>query len=129
MSQLIGELRRVFGCFIDPSSDLLGHAFPIDAFGGSSIAIRHRADGIPEFESKSTLVDFARCLVTAAAIIGVDRTIRLLAYWKCGAPVRFKTSTIVNGLTLGRSACTTSGYRNSPVALNDGRIAAFARPR
>ena len=122
MSQLIGELRRVFGCFIDPSSDLLGHAFPIDAFGGSSIAIRHRADGIPEFESKSTLVAFARCLVTAAAIIGVDRTIRLLADWKCGAPVRFKTSTIVNGLTLDAPLAPRADIEIVPLPLTTGEL-------
>ena len=99
MSQLIEELRSVLGRFIDPDSDSIGHAFPIDQFGGSS---RHtaRRDGLSDFEFESTVADFASGLVQAAAIIGVDRAIQLLADWERGEPVRFRTSTFVNGLTL-----------------------------
>lgn len=102
MSQLVEELRSVLGRFIDPDSDRIGHAFPIDPFdpfGGSS---RHttRPDGLSDFEFVSSVENFANGLVQAAAIIGVDRAIQLLADWKRGEPVQFRTSTFVNGLTL-----------------------------
>ena len=99
MSQLVEELRNVLGRFIDPDSDRIGHAFPIDPFGSSS---RHtiRPDGLSEFEYVSSVEDFANGLVQAAAIMGVDRAMQLLADWKRGEPIRFRTSTFVNGLTL-----------------------------
>ena len=67
MSQLVEELRSVLGRFIDPDSDRIGHAFPIDQFGGFS---RHtiRSDGLSDFEFKSTVENFASGLVQAAAI-------------------------------------------------------------
>ena len=102
MSQLVEELRSALGRFIDPDSDRIGHAFPIDPFdpfGGSS---RHtlRSDGLSDFEFESTVTNFANGLVQAAAIIGIDRAMQLLADWERGEPVRFRTSTFVNGLTL-----------------------------
>ena len=99
MSQLAKELRSVLGRFIDPDSDRIGHAFPIDQFGGFS---RHtaRSDGLSDFEFESTVENFASGLVQAAAIIGVERAMQLLADWERGEPVRFRTLTFVNGLTL-----------------------------
>lgn len=99
MSQLVEEIRSVLGRFIDLDSDRIGHAFPIDQFGGSS---RHtaRPDGLSDFEFVSSVENFANGLVQAAAIIGVDRAMQLLADWERGEPIRFRTSTFVNGLTL-----------------------------
>ena len=102
MSQLVDELRSVLGSFIDPDSDSIGHAFPIDSFDpfGSRSVHTARSDGLSDFECVSSVENFANGLVQAAAIIGVDRAMQLLADWKRGEPVRFRTSTIVNGLTL-----------------------------
>ena len=99
MLQLVEELRIVMAPFIDPDTDRLGHAFPVDQFGGHS-SHTGRPDGLSDFEFESTVTDFANGLIQAAAIIGVDRAIQLLADWKHGKPVRFRTSTFVNGLTL-----------------------------
>ena len=89
MSQLVGELRTVLEPFIDPESDHLGLAFPID---GPRAGAVHR--------NGSKVQDFANSLVQAAAIIGVERTMQLLANWQAGEPIRFRTSTFVNGLIL-----------------------------
>ena len=99
ISQLVGELQIVLRRFIDPDSDRVGHAFPIDQFGGFS---RHttRSDGLSDFEFESTVENFANGLVQASAIIGVDKAMKLLADWERGESVRFRTSTFVNGLTL-----------------------------
>lgn len=99
MSQLVEEIRSVLGRFIDLDSDRIGHAFPIDQFGGSSMHTA-RPDGLSDFEFESTVADFANGLVQASAIIGVDRAMQLLADWDRGEPVRFRTSTFVNGLIL-----------------------------
>ena len=102
MSQLIEELRSVLGRFIDPDSDSIGHAFPIDSFDpfGSRSLHTARSNGLSDFEFVSSVENFANGLVQAAAIIGVDRAMQLLTDWVRGEPVRFRTSTIVNGLTL-----------------------------
>ena len=81
------------------SDRLLGHAFPIDGPSGGAVH-RTRRDGLSEFEFKSKVQDFASSLVQAAAMIGVERTIQLLADWQAGDPIRFRTSTFVNGLIL-----------------------------
>ena len=62
MSELVGELRIVFERFIDPDSDRLGHAFPIDQFGGHKL-VRVRPDGLSDFEFESTVEDFANCAI------------------------------------------------------------------
>ena len=102
MSQLVEELRSVLERFIDPDSDRIGHAFPIDSFDpfGSRSLHTARPDGLSDFEFVSSVENFANGLVQAAAIIGVDRAIQLLADWVRGEPVQFRTSTFVNGLTL-----------------------------
>ena len=102
MSQLVEELRSVLGRFIDPDSDRIGHAFPIDSFDpfGSRSLHTARPDGLSDFEFVSSVENFANGLVQAAAIIGVNRAIQLLADWVRGEPVQFRTSTFVNGLTL-----------------------------
>lgn len=98
MLSLIAGLRNALERFIEPNSDRLGHAFPIDNYrvirnSGGKIGICHT-----EFES--TPEDFSESLLRAAAIMSVEKTIELLARWIRGEPVRFKTSTLVNGLTL-----------------------------
>ena len=110
MSQLVGELRTVLEPFIDPESDHLGHAFRIDGPSGGAVH-RNRRDGLSEFEFKSKVQDFANSLVQAAAIIGVERTMQLLANWQAGEPIRFRTSTFVNGLIpeLCTAGCTGGG--------------------
>jgi len=80
MSQLVDELRSVLGSFIDPDSDSIGHAFPIDSFDpfGSRSVHTTRSDGLSDFECVSSVENFANGLVQAAAIIGVNRAMQLL---------------------------------------------------
>ena len=121
ISQLVGELRIVLERFIDPESDRLGHAFPIDQPGGASLH-RIRSDGLSDFEFKSTVENFANGLVQAAAIIGVDKTVQLLADWKRGEPVRFRTATFVNGLTLNAPLSPREDIAIVPMPLTTNEL-------
>ena len=98
MESLVAEVRTEFAEFICPKSGHLGHAFPIDQYrvlrdsGGEN--------GVSQLEYESTPDGFAMSLLQAAAIIGVDKTTELLAAWKQGEPIRFRMSTVVNGVVV-----------------------------
>ena len=103
MHPLIAEVRNALADFIDPESDHLGHAFPID----SCSVIRNTGGegGVAHLEFESTLEKFSESLLRAAAIMGVENVTKLLSDWKHGESIRFKTSTIVNGLVLDNRYC------------------------
>ena len=126
MLKLVEELRVVMAPFIDPDTGRLGHAFPIDQFGGHS-SHSSRPDGLSDFEFESTVADFANGLVQAAAIVGVDRAIRLLADWKHGEPVRFRTSTFVNGLTLNAPISPRQDIKIVPLPLTTTELPRLPR--
>ena len=109
MSQLIEALRLVLGRFIDPESDRIGHAFPIE--GGSDTRATGGAGGLREFEFASSLSNFASALVQAAAIDGVETVTRSLADWKRGDPVRVLISTVLNSLPLSARVCPRDDLR------------------
>ena len=98
MGSLAAEVRTVLAEFICPQSGHLGHAFPIDQYR----VIRNSGgeNGVSHLEYESTPDNFAKSLLRAAAIIGVDKTTELLAAWNQGAPVLFRKSTVVNGLVV-----------------------------
>ena len=114
MSQLVGELRTVLEPFIDPESDHLGLAFPID---GPRAGAVHR--------NGSKVQDFANSLVQAAAIIGVERTMQLLANWQAGEPIRFRTSTFVNGLILDGPLAPREDIEIVPLPLTTTELPRF----
>ena len=98
MLPLVAEVRNALEGFIDPESDRLGHAFPIDRYG--SIRNSGGEAGVSNLEFESTPENFTESLLQAAAIMGIDKATELLGDWKCEEPIRFKTSTLVNGLVL-----------------------------
>ena len=122
ISQLAEELRIVLGRFIDPDSDRLGHAFPTDPHVGNPILLRMRPDGLSDFEFQSTVENFANSLVQAAAIIGVDRAEQLIQDWKRGEPIRFRTSTFVNGLTLHAQLSPREDIKIVPMPLTTAEL-------
>ena len=61
IAPLVETLRRTLGEFIDPDTDRIGHAFPVD---GSKHGRRtFRQDGLLDEESESPLREFACALV------------------------------------------------------------------
>ena len=103
MGSLVAEVRRELAEFICPQSDHLGHAFPIDQH--RTIRNSGGENGVSHLEYESTPENFVKSLLQAVAIIGVDKSTDLLVAWKQGGPVRFRKSTVVNGVLVnGRYA-------------------------
>ena len=98
MGSLTAEVRTELTEFICPQSGHLGHTFPIDQY--RVIRNSDGENGVSHVEYESTPDNFAKSLLQAAAIIGVDKTTELLTAWKRGEPVRFRKSTVVNGVVL-----------------------------
>ena len=120
MSQLIEALRLVLGRFIDPESDRIGHAFPIE--GGGHTRATGGSGGLLEFEFASPLSNFASSLAQAAAINGVDTVTRFLAEWERGEPVRVFISTVLNGLPLSARVCPRDDLRIVPLSLSTAQL-------
>ena len=120
MSRFVDVLRRMLGRFIDPEGDRIGHAFPIDAnnYGRSTL----RNDGIMDCEFVTTLRYFAKALVQAAAIAGVEGTVRSVAAWERGAPIGIDLSTVLNNLPLDAPVSLGEGIRLTPLALTTSRL-------
>ena len=119
-SKLVDALRRMLGRFIDPEGDRIGHAFPIDVNSFSRSTLRD--DGIIDCEFVTTLRDFARALVQAAAIAGVEETARSVADWERGAPIRIDMSTVLNNLPLDAPVSLGKGFRLTPLAVTTSRL-------
>ena len=126
IGSLVAEVRKELAEFICPQSGHLGHAFPIDQY--RTIRNSGGENGVSHLEYESTPENFAKSLLRAAAIMGVDKTTELLAAWKQGGPVRFRKSTVVKWGSSERPICTTPGHRDCGLAVDDGRVAALTRP-
>ena len=118
--QLVNALRRVLEPFIDPETDEIGHAFPIE--GNQKGRHATRADGLYDEEFTSSLPDFASALVQAAAVIGGEAAIRLLANWARGEPVRVHMSTALNHLFLSASLSPRDDIQVVPFALTTTQL-------
>ena len=120
MHPLIAEVRNALADFIDPESDHLGHAFPID----SCSVIRNTGGegGVAHLEFESTLEKFSESLLRAAAIMGVENVTKLLSDWKHGESIRFKTSTIVNGLVLDNRYCPRDDIEIAALPLTTAEL-------
>ena len=118
--QLVDALRRVLEPFIDPDTDEIGHAFPIEGRQNGRLTVR--ADGLYDKEFTSLLPEFASALVQAAAVIGVEEAIRLLADWARGEPVRIHMSTALNHLFLSASLSPRDDIQVVPLALTTTQL-------
>ena len=98
MRSVEAEVRNEFAEFICPQSDRLGHLFPIEQNG--LIRASGGENGVFHLEFESTPENFAKSLLQAAAIIGVEKVTELLAAWKAGTPTQFKKMTVLNGVVL-----------------------------
>lgn len=126
MLQLAEEVRIVLGNFIDEDSDSLRHAFPINQLS-HSLSRRIRPDGLPESEFETKTEYFAKGLVQAAAIIGVEKVEQLLTTWMRGEPVRFRTSTILNGLALNTRLSPREDIEITPLPLTTAKLPRMPR--
>ena len=120
MLQLIQAVRSALEDFIDLKTGRLGHAFPIDNNGMIRTSGGER--GIAHQEFESTPENFSESLLRASTIIGVDEATKLLSDWKHGEPIRFKTSTILNGLVLDNRHCPRDDIEIAPLPLTTSEL-------
>ena len=93
----LGKLvRPLFSTYIDPDTDRIGHTFPTS---GSRDHKRTRAqdNGLIGVEWESSVNAFLPSLITGAAVIGVQRTVALVAGWIQERPIEYQTSAILHG--------------------------------
>lgn len=115
LAQLVDALRLALEPFIDPDTNQVGHAFPIDIVFSSRSTFR--TGGHCDTQFTSSLPNFATALVQAAAIIGVEDAVRLLVDWSAGKPVRIQLSTVLNNLPLVASVSPRDDIHVVPLAL------------
>ena len=120
ISQWVDSLRGILGYFIDPKTDRIGLGFPTER--GSSTLTTFRSDGFVDQDFESSLRGFAEALVQAAAIIGVGKTMQLLAEWRRGEPIRFRMCTVLNGLPLSTPVSPRDDVRIVPLALTTTQL-------
>ena len=130
MSDLLKVLRDELEGFIDPGTGRIGHAFPIE--GGSAEQITVADGDLYRFEYHSELRGFARALVQAAALMGVQSATGAMAAWRQGQPVEVRMATALSGLLLSENVVPRDDIelvplgcrpRNSPRADVPGRRA------
>ena len=120
LAQLVDTLRLALEPVIDPDTDEVGHAFPIEVNCRGRTTLQ--AGGHCDQEFVSSLPDFARALVQAAAIVGVDGTVRLLADWNRGETVRIDLSTVLNNLPLSAPVSLRDDMQLVPLALKTSQL-------
>ena len=92
---LVDHLRYQLTAYIDPDTDRIGHSFTVMA--DEMRGLTFTDDLVDEIQAKSSLPNFARGLVRAAAVIGPERAARLLTQWANGEPLRYKIMVVLDG--------------------------------
>ena len=129
-SQLRNHLRSLLQEYIDPETDHIGHAFPIDSPRMYPIDCHHgerietfQPNGLVSLACVSALEDFAKGLVKGAAVIGAERVVYLLSGWLQGGPAEYRISALLNGLPVREPLAPADGVRIEPLPLSTDELA------
>ncbi len=117
MADLIEALRVDLEPVIDPGTGRIGHTFRIQG-GAAEHAFGEQSDLLCRDEYYSDLPNFARALVQAAAITGVQLTTDALAAWSQGEAVEVLMATVVSGLLLDETVTLGDGIELVPLGLS-----------
>ena len=93
MDHVLPIFRNLLGKFIDHESDRIGNG------------LVNLAGGIPE----PTLNEYMQILIRASAILGGERTAELLIGWIQGEPVKYKTVSLLSGVSIERPLMLKAG--------------------
>ncbi|MYB41819.1 MAG: hypothetical protein F4X76_06440 [Chloroflexi bacterium] len=115
LARLGDGVRAVLGEYVEPSTDQIGHVFPVAS--GALVPGRapqgtttHLSDGVVSLEVVSHVETFAAALAAGAAILGAERVAGLVAGWLRGEPVRYQIRSILN----------SDGILQAPVSPMEG---------
>ena len=123
ISQLEGHLRHLLKDYIDTETDRIGYALPsIGQDGHERETIQ--ANGLFSIDCVSSLDSFTKGLIKGAAIIGVERVTCLLSGWLEGQPIEYRTSAILNGVTVSEALTPIDGVHIEPLPLSTDKLPA-----
>jgi len=123
LSQLNNHLRSPLQEYIDPETDHIGHAFPLDSSHGERIET-FQPNGLLSIACVSAVEDFAKGLIKAAAVIGAERVEHLLSGWLQGGSVKYRTSALINGLPVTEPFAPIRGVRIEPLPFSTDELPA-----
>ena len=109
LSQLAAHLREQLSEYIDASTDRIGHSFPI--VGSTDSSITTTEDCAVEISSSSSVSGFAKGLVLAAAVIGVDDAAELVCLWATEEPRHHKICVVLAGVSIDEEIELEHGLR------------------
>ncbi len=95
LPRLTEHLETVLQDFIDPSSGLIGHVFPIRLPGSFHTTVK--TNGIQHHHCTSSPGNFAKALIRGAAVLGVERMSQLVEGWIEGEETVFHNRALLNG--------------------------------
>lgn len=129
--QLKKRLRLLLKDYIDPETDHIGHAFSLDSQRTYPKESQHgkrrltfQPNGLFSIECVSAVEDYAKGLTKGAAVLGAERVTHLLSGWLQGKPVEYRTSALLNGLSVKESFAPMDGIRVEPLPLSTDELPA-----
>ena len=121
LSRLNGFLHELLVEYIDPDTDRVGHAFPVNG-RDSHRSISLEANGLKRTAFVSGVGDIAHALVRGAAVLGADRVSELVFGWLQGAPVEYRTSTLIGELYIEEPIVPLDGVYISPLPRSSNKL-------
>ena len=121
LSQLKEHLRWLLADYVDPQTDSIGYAMPRWGHEGSQTHI-FQSNGLRCVTCVSSLDSFVRGFIKGAAIIGTERASRLLVGWREGQPIEFRTSAILNNLTVQKPLRPINDVEIDPLPLSTNML-------
>ena len=118
---LADTLRNFLHDYVDPSTDVVGHAFPMGGDRGG--AVTFESDGLYTYPQYSSVEQLAGSLVKGAVVAGCDRVAGLVAGWADGDPMTYRTCTVVP-ITITRAVSPIVGVDMVPLALSTEELPA-----
>ena len=118
-SRIADALRELLGDYVDPKSDTVGHALPMGGdHGGAS---KYERDGLYTHAQVSSMERLADVVARGAIVAGCDGVAELLTAWVNGAPMSYRTCTVVP-ITLARPLSPAPGIDMVPLPRSTDQL-------
>ena len=119
LTRLEDHLRLFFKDYIDSDTSRIGYALPAGRFGWHM-----GKNGLSTISSASTLDDFTKMLVRGATVLGTEDLIVMISGWLGGQPIKYRTSTLLNGLRISEPVSPMEGLLIEPLPLSSSELPA-----
>ena len=130
LKKLCALIRTLCHEYVEPSTDRIGHAFPIR---GPDSSGRHTAEasGVVRIEETSPVETFTKSIVRGATVLGTRKVTSLVSDWLQGKPISYHTRAVFNGVEYDTEPLTLmKGVRIDSLPLSTDQIIEFLpRPK